>query len=215
MSLIIAIDLSTKPGIAIFDGGKLVHATTIFNDKTVEDFGKYPYNYIEFVEYTINRLFKDVQSKGYKWSSFDSIIIEETTRGRQNYSQKKLEFLHYQLLLTLENQKSKIVYIRDGTWKRIINAKMSKEEKANNAKIQRLKRKTNKRIIRRDEEGNALRKVNRKDVYIRAINNLLGTSFEREQEDSAAACGLALAFIKNAPLCDGTIYGGKINGTSN
>ena len=135
MSLILAIDLSTKPGIAIFKDNKLVHASTCFNDKTVENFGKYPINYVKFVQYTIEKLYLYIQNLGYKWNHFDKIIIEETTASRQNYSQKKLEFLHYELLLTLKNFGDKIVYIRDGTWKRVTNAKMSKEEKANNAKM--------------------------------------------------------------------------------
>lgn len=208
MSLILAIDLSTKPGIAILEDGNLLHASTLFNDKTVEDFGTYPYNYIEFARYTITRLLTYIQSLGFHWNKFDKIILEETTTSRSNYSQKKLEFLHYQFLLTFSNLSSKIVYIRSEIWKRITNAKMSKEEKANNAKIYRLKQKTGKRIIRSDEKGNRLRKINRKDVYVRAINYILGTSFTRKEEDAAAACGLAIAFLKNAPLCNGKLDGG-------
>lgn len=202
--------MSTKPGVAIFTDEKLTEAWTVFNDKTVEDFGTYPHNYIKFVEYTIDRLFNAVKSKGYNWHEFDKIILEETTTSRQNYSQKKLEFLHYQFLLTFKNMHGKIVYIRSEVWKRITNAKMSKEEKANNAKIYRLKQKTGKRVIRRDEKGNALRKVSRHDAYIRRCNDIFNTSFDRKEEDSAAACLLGLGFLQGAPACDGTIFGGTL-----
>lgn len=207
---ILAIDLSTKPGLAIFEGDKLIKAWTLFNDKTVEDFGKYPNNYVKFTLYTINRLVEEVQSTGYKWNQFDNIILEETTASRQNYSQKKLEFLHYQFLLTFSNISSKIVYIRDGTWKKINEVTRSKEEKAINSKIKNLKRKTGKRVIRRDEEGNVLRKVSRHDVYIRRCNDIFGTSFNRKEEDSAAACLLGRAFILGAPKCDGKVSGGTV-----
>jgi hypothetical protein len=210
MSLILAIDLSTKSGVAIFKDGKLAHASTCFNDKTVEDFGLYPMNYVKFTQYTIRRLMDYIHDLGYIFHHFDNIVIEETTRSKQNYSQKKLEFLHHELLLTLDNISDKIVYIRSEVWKRITNAKMSKEEKANNSKIQRLKRKTGKRVIRRDEKGNALRKVSRHDAYIRTCNDLFGTNFGRKEEDAAAATLIGYAYIKGAPTCDGTITGGLI-----
>lgn len=210
MSLILAIDLSTKPGVAIFQDDKLVHASTFFNDKTVEDFGKYPINYVEFTQYTISGFMKYIKSLGYTLHHFDNIVLEETTASRQNYSQKRLEFLHYELLLTLSNLSGKIVYIRDGTWKRITNAKMSKEEKANNAKIQRLKQKTGKRVVRRDEQGNAVRKVTRHDAYIRTCNDLFGTNFSRKDEDAAAAALIGYAYTKGAPTCDGKVTGGLI-----
>jgi hypothetical protein len=208
--LILAIDLSTKPGIAVLEDGKLVHASTCFNDKTVEDFGPYPMNYVKFTQYTIERFIEYIQAKGFVLNHFDNIVIEETTASKQNYSQKKLEFLHHELLLTLNNLSDKIVYIRDGTWKKTNEVIRSKEEKAINYKIKKLKQKTGKRIIRRDEEGNALRKVSRHDVYIRRCNDIFGTNFGRKEEDAAAACLLGLAFCKRAPICDGTVTGGLI-----
>lgn len=210
MSLILAIDLSTKPGVAIFKDDKLVHASTCFNDKTVEDFGIYPINYVKFTEYTILRLFDYIKDLGYKLHSFDNIVIEETTASKQNYSQKRLEFLHYELLTNLNYLASKIVYIRDGTWKKVNEVIRSKEEKAINYKIKKLKQKTGKKVIRRDEEGNALRKVSRHDVYIRRCNDIFGTNFGRKEEDAAAASLLGLAFIKGAPVCNGRIDGGLI-----
>jgi len=206
--MIIAIDLSTKPGFAIFEGDKLLTAGTCFNNKTVEDFGSYPYNYVKFVNYTIDRLFNHIQDLGYKWHRFDKIILEETTASRQNYSQKKLEFLHLEFLLTFSNLHDRIVYIRDGTWKKINEVERTKEEKAINAKIKRLKQKTGKRVVRRDEEGNTLRKVTRHDVYIRRCNDIFGTNFSRKEEDAAAACLLGRAFTKGAPRCNGKISGG-------
>lgn len=213
--LILAIDLSTKPGVAILKDNKLLHASTCFNDKTVEDFGIYPDNYIKFTKYTIEKLVWYIKNLGYEWVNFDKIILEETTTSRSNYSQKKLEFLHYQFLLTFNAYKDKIVYIRSEVWKRITDAKMSKEEKANNAKIYRLKQKTGKRVIRKDEKGNAVRKVSRHDAYIRCCNDIFGTSFGRKEEDAAAASLLGLSFLKGAPVCDGKLTGGLIKHVNN
>jgi len=210
--MILAIDLSTKPGVAILEGEKLIHASTCFNDKTVEDFGIYPQNYIEFTLYTINKLLNYIQALGYKWNQFEKIILEETTSSKNNYSQKKLEFLHYQFLLTFSNLNDKIVYIRSEVWKRSTHVKMSKEESANNSKIRRLKQKTGKRVIRKDEKGNKLRKVSRHDVYIRQCNTIFGTSYGRKEEDSAAASLLGLAYQRNAPICDGKTTGGTLKG---
>lgn len=206
--LILSLDISTKSGVAIFKDGELVKAWTVFNDKTVEDFGIYPANYILFTEYTIKRLITSVQSEGYHFPQFDKIILEETTASKQNYSQKKLEFLHYEFLLTFKPLSRNIVYIRDGTWKKINEVERSKEEKAINAKIKKLKQKTGKKVIRKDEEGNKLRKVNRKDVYIRRCNDIFGTNYLRADEDVAAACLLGRAYILNAPLCTGRLSGG-------
>lgn len=210
MVRVIAIDLSSKPGVAVFEDSKLVYSTTIFNDKSTKDFGSYPYNYLEFARYTINKLFTSIQQQGYQWGKFDSIVLEETTAGRSNYSQKMLEFLHFALLDTLSNMKHKVVYIRSEIWKRLTGSSMSKEEKAMNAKIYRLKKKTGKKVVRKDEKGNKLRKVTRKDSYIRRANDLFGLSLERQDEDQAAACLLGKAFIEGAPLADGTLKGGLI-----
>lgn len=209
-NLILSIDLSTKPGLAIFKDDKLIHSCTIFNDMTVEDFGDYPYNYIKFSQYTINKLVNYINQLGHNFHDFDKIIIEETSKARQNYSQKKLEFLHYTLLLTLSNLKGKIVYIRSEVWKRLNDAKMSKEEKANNAKIQRLKKKTGKKQIRKDEDGNKVRKVTRQDAYVRRCNELFGLKLERRDEDQAAAILMARGYLMGAPVCDGTVLGGLI-----
>lgn len=208
--IILAIDLATKIGVAVLEDGKLLHASTCFNDKTVEDFGKYPDNYIKFCRYTIKKFVSYIHNLGYKFEQFDNIILEETTTSRSNYSQKKLEFLHYEFLLTFNLHTAKIVYIRSEVWKRITDAKMSKEEKANNAKIYRLKQKTGKRVIRKDEKGNAVRKITRHDSYIRRCNDIFATSFGRKEEDAAAASLLGLSFFKGAPKCDGKLTGGLI-----
>jgi len=212
--VIVGLDLSTKPGYAFLNLNnnkevELIKYGTIKQKEKITEKSGYPYSYVEFAEKVASDLFEVIKSFD---GNIDKIVIEETTASRNNYSQKALEFVHFAVLKKLEEDqrfgRADIVYIRDGVWKSCTSSRLSVEEKRNNARIQRHKKKTGKKSIRKIGEEK-VRKVTKYDAYIRAANDRYGLELKREDEDTAAAILVATAYCLGASVCDGTVNGGK------
>lgn len=222
--LIISLDLSGKPGYAILkDGIRLSSGTSKPSRDLSVIKDVYPWTYIRFAEEVSQLLLErlDFQLQGFKYHPRDinAVVIEETTSSSQNYSQKRLEFIHYAVLKLLRTycKNAEFFYIRDGVWKSLTQARLTKDEKNNNAKISRLKAKKRKEnpelkkiIVKKDTKGNQVRKITEKDAYIRRANEVFGLDLQREDEDQAAALLLGLAYFLGAPKCDGTLKGGLV-----
>jgi len=228
-ALLIAIDLSTKPGWAIFRNGVLTDSGTRFADKTVKDFGLYPFNYIDLARHIIRGLWDEIILPAVGRSIPDEdfhLVLEESTASSQNYSQKKLEFLHFCMIEEARRRPCGVVYIRDGVWKSIMGARQNADEKRLNSKIARQKKKKKEQYLKQnpgalkapnfrakldlDGSGKA-RVVGRltiQDYYIRVVREKFGLALGREQEDQAAAILLGAAYLMDAPPCDGTDTGG-------
>jgi hypothetical protein len=227
MGLAISLDLSTKPGWAIFKREENIYKAekdltwervdsgTLFPDKEISDFGTYPENYVEYSKYIIDRLLDFIASKqsenglNVDWDTM-IFIVEETTPGRNNYAQRILEFLHFYLIESLMKYNSKIVYLRTGSWKSIVSAKQTKEEQKKNAKIARIKKKTGKKLAK-DESGKVMGRITRKHVSVRVANQTFGLNLILKNEDEADALNMAQAYLNmNCPIADGTVKGGLI-----
>jgi len=208
MTNVLALDVSTKTGWALFKNGKPKSWGTLFPDKTVKDFGQYPINFVMLAQHLVARLMREVilPVLNELGTSID-IVIEETNASKQNYSQKLLEYLHFCLVNTLHMYGIAPKYIRTGEWRKFTDSKMSKEEKSLNAKIARIKRQTGKKLAKID--GKVVGKKGRKHVALRRTEELLGIELMRKDEDAADALLLGLGYIKGAPVCDGTTVGGK------
>ena len=92
---------------------------------------------------------------------------------------------------------------------------VNQTERKNNAKISRLKAKKKatspekKRIvIRKDNDGNPIKRVTRQDAYIRTANEIFGLVLTRENEDETATLLVAKAYLMGAPTYNGLITGG-------
>ena len=202
---LLALDLSTKTGWAVFEDGKPTVWGTLFPDKTVKDFGEYPFNYPLCAEYLIQRLFDEVIFVHAQIGT--TIVIEETNASRQNYSQKLLEFLHYALCRKFAAMgKFEVRYIRTGEWRKKVNGNLSKEEKLLNGKISRIKKKTGKKLAKID--GKVVGKKTRKHSALRVCLDEFQIELKKKDEDAADALCLGLGYLRGAPACDGTIKGG-------
>lgn len=228
MGITIGIDLSTKPGFAVFRGNELYRYGTLWADKTREDFGPYPYNYLALADYTICKLFNEViDRETFNYSGVPTIVIEETTGSNQNYTQKILEFLHYRLIQEFRlRQHFQLVYIRDGVWKNLVGARQNTAEKKLQSKISRQKKKKKADFLKAnpnaekvpsfraklDLDGSGKAKVvarlDQADYSIRAFREIFGIELSKEHEDAAEAALLVKAFFMGAPHCDGTTEGG-------
>ena len=109
---VLALDLSSKPGWAIFKDGKLVDSGTLFPDKSVRDFGLYPQSYYQFAHHVCNDIDELIYKIQSKYGQIEHFIIEETVSSRNNLSQKILEYIH--CLFIGSHFKSSIKYIRTG-----------------------------------------------------------------------------------------------------
>lgn len=208
---VVSIDLSTKPGYAVFFNGKLQSSGTLFADKKTGDFGSYPYNYMYLAQHTVNKIMEQVIKPILHSDHRPLVVLEETTASSQNYSQKILEFIHLALLQVLRIYYIEVRYIRDGAWKRLVGATQSKEERNHNARLSRYKKKHNKVIGKlKDKEGKLkrARKLDAKDYALRALRDIYNLDFNREQEDECDAILIATAYLWGCPVADGTIDGG-------
>jgi len=208
---VLALDISTKTGWAVFEESKPLSWGTLYPDKALKDFGKYPFNYVYFAHYLADRIEETlVRANGYPNLS---IVIEETNTSRQNYSQKILEYIHFSLINRLGKMGAlDVYYLRTGEWRKATETRLSKEEKSLNAKIARIKKKTGKKLAKID--GKVVGRKGRKHVALRVVRETFGIELRRKDEDAADALLLGLAFVQGAARCDGTVHGGKSAKTS-
>lgn len=218
---VISLDISTKPGWAIFYDKKLSGFGTLWADKVAEDFGPYPVNYIKLAEHVAERLYKEVilPAKEFLKGADVHFVIEETTTSQNNYSQKKIEFVHYALVANyLRNEK--VWYVRDGQWKGVVGARLNEEERKLNKQIKEYKEENKSKLAKLDLGDGKLRVVGKRKAqhaYMRAFSEQFGIALDIKHEDAAAACLMGLAFIKGVNLCDGKPKGGvgKKSGKAN
>lgn len=210
---LISLDISTKPGWALYTGGKLVRYGTLWPDKTVEHFGTYPWNYTLMAQHTAQRLYAEVIKPALVESGATPlhIVIEETTGGSgNNYSQKKLEFIHYAVLQLLQGLP--VWYVRDGSWKSVAGVKLSPEEKKLNEKIKKYKADTGEKLAKFADANGKLKvqgRITVQHVYIRVLKDLFGIVLPAKDEDQAAAILMGYAFLKGVKLCTGIVTPGK------
>lgn len=208
MTMIVALDISTKTGFAVFSESKLIQYGTLFQKVTPLEVDVYPIGFVKFAEKVGDDILTLVRSFNSK-----EVVIEETNASRQNYSQKILEFIHFSVVKKLAEDGVKINYVRTGVWRQITGSNQSSEEKRLNAKIGRIKKKTGKKLAKID--GKVVGKKTRKHSAIRSFGDHFGIELKRKEEDAAEAALLGLAFIMGAPVCDGTIKGGILKGNKN
>lgn len=206
---IVSLDLSTKPGWARFhvkDGEvQKMQFDTVFPKKEIKQYGRYPFNYIDFARDVGNHLVNDIYLIHINHPEVE-VVIEETTTSKNNYSQKILEFIHYAVLTGLQARKIPVFYIRTGTWRGAVGANLNAEEKKLNQKIYRVKKQTGSKLAKID--GKVVGKRTRKHASLRCFKEHFGYELPLNMNDACEAVLIGMAYIKGAPVCDGTTDGG-------
>lgn len=214
---LISLDLSTKPGYAVFIDKKLVRYGTLFADMKAEQFGSYPFNYVALAEHVAERVLKEVIHPAFNLSKEPfTFVVEETTSSHAALSQKKVEFIHYAILKMFQQTgQVKVYYTRDGSWKSAIGAGLNAEERALNKKIKEYKAANNSKLAKLDLDGEGLKVVGKRTAqhaYLRTLKEQLGIALDLKDEDAAAAICMGLAFYKGVKLCTGILTPGKKKG---
>lgn len=204
MVRILALDLSTNPGWALYELQALgsVPKPSCFGELSFpRPDGYYPFVYLLWAKRAIDGVFQILDS-----SRPDIVVLEETTASSNSYSQKILEFLHFEFLQRIVHRPIPVVYVRDGVWKKQTGATQNAAERKHNAKVARIKKKTGKRLAKID--GKVVGRLDRKSYTVRAANEMFALSLTKKQNNTADAILLGAAFIAGVPLCDGTTKGG-------
>lgn len=203
---ILALDISTSSGYAVLqshNGDISISAKgTIINPKKVEEYGKYPFNYLDSADSMASRLFELVE----EWSP-DAIILEETNKAKSRYTQKILEFIHCMFLNYISHYEgllSKVFYVNTSDWRKKVGVELTKEEKKQNAKLSKAKSKAGGKITPAEKKAIGIKgRINKKHVAVRIANETFKLELKAKDDDIADALCLGLAFIKGVETCDG------------
>lgn len=125
---ILSLDLSTKSGWSVIDNGQLIKyglvRSQIEGDETSYN---YPRNYIAMAKDMATQL-REVAIE----IKPDIIVIEETNKGKNRFSQKCLEFIHF-ALNDLFN--CKVHYIDTSEWRYLLGISLDKDQRKDNKEI--------------------------------------------------------------------------------
>lgn len=214
---VLALDLSTKTGYALFeDGAQLIASgclyTPAFEVFKVQTYPNCLINYAKSVASSV----ADLVSK----TNPDIIVIEETNKtGRfgSRHSQKLLEWVHLLVLLTIrelwpEQAEKTILYINTSDWRKklglsVLNSKKAakpylKQYTALAKAAQGLKGKEKKKaldelklfkqdLVKRCIHG----KIDKKSISVAYVNATFGKSLFKGQNDEADAICLGMAYL--------------------
>lgn len=130
MTKVLALDLSTSTGVAVFIDGKLTdHTVFKVKVKGNPSSENYPFNYLEMAEAIGVRVKACIEHENP-----DYIIIEETNMGKDRFGQKQLEFIHFAVSKTLHNLETKyaVRYIDSSAWRSILGIAFDTDQRKAN-----------------------------------------------------------------------------------
>ena len=135
---VIGLDLSSSTGLCVFKNGKLDQHITIkeklegsYNSK------EYPFNYLDQADNMAKKVIACIVVERP-----DYVVIEETNKAKNRYSQKQLEFIHAHVARRLRlyneqmeaqgNSPTKIHYIDSAAWRKILNISLNTNQRSLN-----------------------------------------------------------------------------------
>lgn len=128
------------------------------------------------------------------------VVIEETNLGRNRYSQKQLEWIHYQVLNSIRSFECAVFYVNTSDWRRKLGTTLTKEDKKLNAKVRKLKKSGDKEGLRKlGVRG----KIGKKHVAIRFVNAYYNLQLRMKDNDVADAICIGSAYLLGVATCDG------------
>lgn len=134
--MVLALDISTSSGWAIFEDGKPTYfgqiKCKVEGNERSED---YPYNYYKMAETMADELCQ-LAIKYYP----EFIVVEETNKGKNRYHQKQLEYIHCMFVgrikgLAKLESKCQLRYISTSRWRKVLNIGLDSEQRIFNKQI--------------------------------------------------------------------------------
>ena len=217
MYRILALDVSSKTGFGVLDveedenkipiGISLVQYGLIKMPVPLDEAGTYPWNYIvasKKMGQVLAKLVSDIKPR--------VVVVEETNKGRQRYSQKLLEYLHSALLtyISLDTEAPAVFYLSTSEWRSALGIRLSKEDKKNNQKLSKAKKASVDGKVDRKALG-VKGKLTPKHLSVRYVNKKFGLQLKLMDNDISDAICLGDAFAFGARPCTGN---DKVRGTN-
>lgn len=175
---ILGLDLSSKPGYALMEEGRLINHGTLFNLKSkltpspaavhLPDYALQDLAWL--VASNIRGLLLDNQP--------DLIFIEQSNQGSGMSSMKGQEFIHFAVLDAIRKLSCdlKTHYVYSSSWRSACGIKMTKEQRAHNKLV---------------KTKQARGKIRSKHLAVQWANEKFGLSLLMKDEDAADAIGIA------------------------
>lgn len=173
------LDVSTKTGIAVIDGGQLIYKDLIDvvflpTELKIDDL-----NCLDRAQLMAERIMIWVRQYDP-----DFIYIEQTNLGNSRRDQKLLEFTHAMILLSLGTYQKRTAYVNSSQWRSGLSLKFSKEDSKHNKNV---KVKKEAGIRARAGEG----KKTAKHLAVRWCNEKYSLQLKIKDNDIADAICLA------------------------
>jgi len=199
MTRVLALDLSkSSTGYALFIDSQLSNYGNLKNDKPVHQYGSYPWNYLDCIEYSAQLILDKVRELNP-----EIVVVEETNGSKSRYTQKVLEFLHFRVLMGLRAS-VRVEYLNTSDWRRQIGVALSSLDKRQNAKLSKAKSKAKRDGVKLDKKKLGIKgRINKKHIAIRYCNGKFGLSLRAKDNDIADAIGIATAYLAGCPIATG------------
>lgn len=202
---VLGLDISSSTGWALVEGEKgqipsIVQYGTLVNAKKVKDYGEYPWSIVEAAEEMCSLIFNQVRVL-LAQPGVDLIVIEETNLGKRRTSQKVLEWIHLLTLLQFRNniQHIPIMYVDTGEWRKVLNIRLTNEDKKMNKKVRDAKRKASSKGTKVDFKALGARgRVGKKHLAIRYVNHTFGLALKVKDDDVADCISLVTSVFLGA-----------------
>lgn len=197
---ILAVDLSTKTGWALFSpSGELLCFGKLALPDVTEGYGPYPHGPILAAKDMI-RMIESLVA----YLKPTVVVVETVNNGRNRFTQQILNFLHYRLIEFCQENKTDIKYVDSMAWRKALQLKMDKVQKKNNAKLSKAKREAKKVGKILDKKALGIRgKVTVKHLSVQHVNEKFGLELKVKDNDMADAISLGSAYIAGAAICTG------------
>ena len=197
--LVLALDISTKTGWALF---KDKHLLVKYGQEevTVVDYNfridkkshpekspLYPKNFVDSSNEMADKIFALI-----KELKPDIIVIENTTKSKNRHSQRWLEWCHKTIIEKLIENKRVFQYIDVSEWRSRLNIKLSKEDKKNNIKVNKAKK-----LGKSKKEMNVKGKIKSKHISVRYCNQQYNLNFKLKDNNIADAICVGSAYLIN------------------
>jgi hypothetical protein len=180
--ILLALDISTHTGWAVFNDKKLLDYG-VLNIK-IDDLNfkpdpskspKYPKNILNASSgmlYLIKELLDKYSPK--------IVICENTTKGRNRHYQRCLEWFHKDIIDYFVDHEQAFVYMDPSEWRFILDMRLSKDDKKNNREV---------------SLGKKRGRITKKHLSVRMANNLFSLNLKIKDNDIADALMLCWAYI--------------------
>jgi Holliday junction resolvasome RuvABC endonuclease subunit len=199
----LALDVSTKTGYAILKQDKATQEIILIDHgckqlvKKIAEYGEYPWSYLYASRDLVVQLTELVAR-----INPDVVVVEETNKGQNRYSQKILEFLHNTLLVSLDKYRQgaltpPVFYLSTSEWRKVLDQRLSKQDKINNKLV---KTAADNKV---KKPAGIKGKIGKKHLSVRWVNETYGLDLKMKDNDSADAISLGTAFLRGARACDG------------